>query len=308
MTNMLFLLKLVILLLLSSFFSWSVLLIDYSLAKKSKKTNRFLRELVLLLLLVAPESALAFFLVSLFGGEAVLGMVMGSFLLILLLVPGLLAIIRGSLLIGGKILYKDAFLGFLFVSLPLLFLLDKQLSSSEGWVLMGVGLALLIFHFGNRLTRFKVKIPKANWGLMILGGGFFVLSFCLIISLVASIDIKVSPFLQGLFLFSLPVCLSEIVLSLFRRSKKQKTKIVFDHLFFSLAFSATFILGLTAILFPFRVSSLTSYLWSTIFFLIGFALFYFFAWSKKRIDRREGVLLIFVFLLMIVMEMLVGGF
>ena len=305
---MFFLLRLIILLLLSSFFSWSVLLIDYSLAKKSKKTNQFLRELILLLLLVGPESVLAFFLVSLFGGEAVLGMVMGSFLLILLLIPGLLAVIRGSLLIKGKILYKDAFLGFLFVSLPFLFLLDKQLSSGEGWVLMGVGLALLIFHFGSRLTRLKIKIPKVNWGLMILGGGFLILSFWLIISLVTSIDAKVSPFLHGLFLFSLPVCLSEIVLSLFRKSDKQKTRIVFDHLFFSLAFSATFILGLTAIIFPFRISNLISYLWSTVFFLIGFALFYFFAWSKKRIDRVEGILLIFVFLLMMVMEMLGGGF
>jgi len=302
-----FLLKLIILLLLSLFFSWSVLLIDHSLAKKSKKTNRFLRELVLSLLLVGPELVLAFFLVSLFGGEAVLGMAMGSFLLILLLIPGLLAVARGSLLIGGKILYRDAFLGFLFVSLPLLFLLDKQLSSNEGWILMGIGLAFLIFHFGNRM-RFKIKISGVNWSLMALGGVFFILSFWLIISLIISIDAKVPPFLYGLFLFSLPVCLPELILSLFKKSDEQKTKIVFDHLFFSLAFSATFILGLTAIVFPFRISGLVSYLWSTVFFLVGFALFYFFAWSKKRIDREEGILLIFVFLLMMVMEIWGGGF
>ena len=305
---MFFLLKLIILLLLSLFFSWSALLIDCSLAKKNKKTNQFLRELVLLFLLVGPESVLAFFLVSLFGGEAVLGMVMGSFLLILLLIPGLLAIIRGSLLIEGKILRKDAFWGFLLASLPFLFLLDKQLSSNEGWMLMGGGLVFLIFHFGNKVTQLKIKTSKVNWGLMILGGGFFILSFWLIISLVASVNTKVSPFLNGLFLFSLPVCLSELVLSLFRKSDKQKTKIIFDHLFFSLAFSATFILGLTAAVFPFRISSLVSYLWSTIFFLIGFALLYFFAWSKKRIDREEGVLLVFVFLLMMVIEMWGVGF
>jgi len=305
-----FLLKLIILLLLSSFFSWSVLLIDCSLGgrtQRSAPTNRLLRELVLPFLLVGPELVLALFLVSLFGGEAVLGMVMGSFLLILLLVPGLLAIIRGPLLIEGKILYKDAFGGFLFVSLPLLFLLDKRLSSSEGWILMGIGLAFLIFHFVSKLTRFKMKIPKFNWSLMVLGGGFLVLSFWLIIGLAVSINIKVSPFLHGLFLFSLPVCLSELALSLFRRRDRQKTKIVFDHLFFSLAFSATFVLGLTAIVSPFRISSLVSYLWLTIFLLIGFALFYFFAWSKRRIDRQEGVLLVFVFLLTIIMEMLVGG-
>ena len=52
---------------------------------------------------------------------------------------------------------------------------------------------------------------------------------------------------------------------------------------------------------PFEIASFSAYLCTVIFVLLAFALFYFFAWSKRKIERFEGMaLILFYFLAVLV--------
>ena len=81
---------------------------------------------------------------------------------------------------------------------------------------------------------------------------------------------------------------------------QEKKLILSDGILAPLIFNATFLLGLASWWAPFRLQEIASYLWLTIFFLAAFMLFYFLAWSKRQIDRLEGVVFLLFFILFVV--------
>jgi len=239
-----------------------------------------------------------FFVFSLFLGyfnhqEAVLGMVMGSFLVVFLLVAGVLATLRGPLHLRGQFWYQKLWGEFLLVSLPLLFLMDKRLSRLEGLILFVLGVAFFFISFRDRFSSFS--FPKIK-------GGIFILSFWAIFVLLLFwfffLNISSFSFRQGLFFLSFLLGGGEVILNL-KKGTLARWRFTFDRLFDDLVFMALIILGLTGIIFPFAVQDLGAYLLSNLFFLLAFLLFLFFSWTKRRIDFFEGLLLVLVFILMV---------
>ncbi|MDD3679740.1 MAG: hypothetical protein PHX72_02710 [Candidatus Shapirobacteria bacterium] len=289
-----------VLFLLLLFFCWSLFLLVSPVKKKKLDL-----ESSLFLLMIAPEILLTLILLLFSLGEAVLGLVMGVNLISFLLIPGLVAVFRGQVKIKVKNLRLDFLAVFLITSLPLIFLKNFQLSSNEGLVLLLVAAFLFGWRWKLPILLYK-KITERrfswrwNWQFFLgscLAVIFFLLSLLTLFSL--PLKINLSLFALGLLPFALMVSLPEILINL--QLTENKPLVFLDGLLVPLVFNTTFILGLTAFLSPFKVANLTGYLRAVILFLIGFALFYFFAWSKKRIDRIEGIVLVLYFFLSLVM-------
>jgi Ca2+/Na+ antiporter len=281
--------------LLVLFFSWSLFLMVPS--KKKQEVNL---ESPLFLLMVAPEIFLALILALASFGEAVLGLVMGVNLLSFLLVPGLVALFRGQAKVVVKNLRLDFLAVFLIVSLPLIFLRNLQLSRIEGFFLLAIGILLFVWYWRLPALIYKIilgKRARITWRLL-LGILLSTIFFLFSVLTVFSLEIDPPLFILGLLPLALIVSLPEILVNL--ELTKRKPLVFLDGLLIPLVFNVTLVLGLAAFLSPFRVGELSAYFRSVLLFLLGFALFYFLAWSKKRIDRREGAVLVLFFFLSLV--------
>lgn len=291
-----FLNQVIVLFLFILFFSWSLFLLVST--KKRKKINLESR---FFWLMVAPETFLVLLLTLFFWGEAILGLVMGINLISFLLIPGLVALFRGQTKIEIKNLRLDFLSVFLVAALPLIFLKDFQLSRNEGLVLLIIGamlfgwrwrLPVLIY---RALVKKRLKIGwRAALGLL-LSAIFFLLSLLVVFSL----ERNFSAFVLGLLPLALIVSLPEILVNL--ELTENKPLVFLDGLLIPLVFNTTLILGAAAFVSPFRVTDLSGHLRSVLLFLIGFAVFYFFSWSKKKIDRLEGLILVLYFFLSLVL-------
>jgi len=266
-------LKIILTFLLAGFFSWAVLLLGQGGKRRA------------LAAMILPEFLLALILAPLGLSEVVLGLSLGSVLIFFLLLPGLVAVRQGKIICHDEFLLNQLLLAFLSLCLPLIFLLDKKMSRGEGLALLLLGCFFLALKSkGN-------KAGKIFWPKLILGLVFFLLSFALLVTVVGSFSFP-SLFAAGFLLLSLPVCLPEIVLF-----SSSRAKISFDQFLAPLFLENTFILGIAGFFSPFEVVSLSSYLWAVILILVSFALFYFFSWSKRKIERFEGVALVLFYLL-----------
>ncbi len=285
-----FLNQFIVLFLLVLFFSWSLFLLVSP--KKRKKVSL---ESPFLLLMIAPEIFLALILALASSGEAVLGLVMGINLISFLLIPGLVALFRGKTKVEIKNLRLDFLAVFLIAALPLVFLRDFQLSREEGLFLLIVGAFLFGWRWRLPALIYKTitkKRSKINWQVL-LGFLLSIIFFLLSLLTVFSLEINLSLFALGLLPLALIVSLPEILINL--ELTKKNPLVFFDGLLVPLVFNVTFVLGLVAFWSPFRVEGLSAYLRSVLLFLLGFAVFYFFAWSKKEINKREGVILLLYF-------------
>ena len=286
----------IVLFLLVLFFSWSLFLLVSTKRKKEVSL-----ESGLFLLMVAPEAFLVLLLVPASLGETVLGLVMGVNLISFLLIPGLVALFRGQTKIKVKNLRLDFLSVFLVTALPLIFLKNFQLSRNEGLILLMVGallfgwrwrLPILVYRV---LAKKRLKVDRRRVLGLLLAIIFFLLSLMVVFSL----QVSLSVFVLGLLPLALIVSLPEILINL--ELTENKPLVFLDGLLIPLVFNTTVILGLAAFLSPFKVSSLSAYLRCVLLFLVGFAIFYFFSWSKKKIDRIEGLILVLYFFLSLVL-------
>jgi len=290
-----FLGQFIILLLLVLFFSWSL-----SLMVPSRKRQEISLESPLFLLMVAPEVFLAFTLALASFGEAVLGLAMGVNLISFLLIPGLVALFRGQVKVVVKNLRLDFFAVFLIVSLPLIFLGNLQLSRLEGLFLLAIGILLFGWHWHLPSLVYELifkRRVKITWRVL-LGVLLSIIFFLFSVLMVFSLEIDPPLFILGLLPLALIVSLPEILVNL--ELTKKKPLVLLDGLLIPLVFNVTLVLGLAAFLSPFKIGELSAHFRSVLLFLLGFTLFYFFAWSRKRIDRKEGVALVLFFFLSLV--------
>jgi len=235
--------------------------------------------------MILPEIFLSLILAPLGLSEVVLGLVLGSALIFFLMLPGVVALRQGKVVCRDEFLLSQLLWAFLSLCLPLVFLLDKSISRREGLVLLSLGCFFLA------LKNKSGKGGKIFWPKLILGLVFFLLSFSLLATVAGSFSFP-SLFAAGFVFLSLPVCLPEIVLF-----SSSRTKASFEQFLTPLVLGNTLILGMASFFSPFEIANLPAYLWAVIFVLLAFAIFYFFAWSKRKIERFEGVALILFYFL-----------
>lgn len=248
-----------------------------------------------------------------------LGTIIGSNISDISLVIGGAAVIGGSFSIAGEFIKIDIFSVFLVGVMPLMLLLDNQLSRVDGLIL------LLIYGMYNfSLLNRRVDRPAGRQGKLLrkmwqtnnrrrtgkwlawlfLGAAMLVFSADMIIKtgVVVAKLAGVPMFLIGLFFLAIGTSLPELSFEIGAVKRKQVGMVLGD-LFGSVVANSTLILGLVVLINPIKLEAgLNAYLLAAAAFGVMFLLFWLFVKTKKKLERWEGLVLIAVYLAFAMLE------
>lgn len=243
-----------------------------------------------------------------------LGNVIGSNIADLSLVAGGASLLGGSLLVKGSFLERDFFYTFLAGVAPLFLLYDGTLSRIDGLVL------ILIYGFYNVTVLKQKKTEKEgvlttifrrlqrkktgrDFGIIFLSAALLLFSADLLVKIASKMafSFNIPLLLIGIFVVGVGTSLPELAFET-RAVLARQSSMFFGNLLGSVVANSTLIIGLTAFISPIKIQIFEEYLLASLFFGIIFLLFYIFVKSKKRLDRWEGVVLIFAYLVFLFLE------
>ena len=245
------------------------------------------------------------------NGELSLGNVIGSNIIDLTLVVGILALLRKGIRVETKAVRTDTLYMFLVAVLPLvLVLFGGSLDKMDGFILLGA-----FFVYVIRLFSQQKKFSEEEIVMRISHGEFVknvVVSCFSIVLLLASANFLVGssaslasdllspPILVGLFLISIGTTLPELIFGSGAILMKHKY-MAFGDIIGSVVANNTLVLGLVAILSkdPLQPNILI-FMMSAFFMVVVAFLFTTFVEVEKHILWQEGVALILMYVLFVI--------
>jgi cation:H+ antiporter len=276
-----------------------------------------LSQFVISFFLLAFGTSLPELVTSLFaalkGDELPLGIVFGSNIANLALIPGILALVGGGFALHHHRITRDVFIASLIAIAPLLMLLDRVLSRLDGLILLGIFLLYLRWLLRHERTP-ALPPTEANLGRALRAIITFLLALIVVLGssylLVAiarqlAADWQLPLLLVGLFLIALSTSLPELITSLTALVRRWQD-IVLGNLLGSTVANAAAILGLAALVHPIYLRNFSSLLWVSLFLLCTLLAFGVFARTAHRISRLEGMLLVALYLLYGSVQLILG--
>lgn len=273
--------------------------------------NEFITAFFLLAVATSiPEMAVA--VVSALHGVPQLsfGNLIGANIVVLSLMLGSAAVFSGKLSIHKALHKDDFFLTLIMVGLPIPFFVNGHISRTEG-LLMMIAYGYFLLHFfwrrrAYRRTSDEARISKRTMRqdiaiFFISVVALLVISYVLVhISLQAAAAIGVPILVVGLLMIAVGTNVPEVtfVLKQARRRDAKDKHIAMGVLLGSVVFN-TPTLGLLAFIQPFSISDIRA-VWVTAAMLVTvlYAI-WIFVLSGKKLSRREGGMLILLYLLFV---------
>lgn len=248
-----------------------------------------------------------------------LGNVIGANIANLSLVIGGAALIGGTLKVQGSFLNRDVFYAFLAGAAPMLLLIDKTLSRTDGLILLAIYLfyQAVIFRqqdkgaatgegIANRLIhRISLRGTKKEifWILVGIVALLFSANMLVGLGLKVALVLNLPILVVGMVWIAIGTTLPELIFEA-EAIKKHQPEMAFGNLLGSIVANATLVLGLVALISPIKIEAFAQYLLATIAFILVFGLFYLFIRTKRRLERWEGVVLVVVWLIFVLAEFL----
>jgi cation:H+ antiporter len=240
-----------------------------------------------------------------------LGNVMGANFVNLTLVVGLSAIFAGSLSGDGRISSRNFWLIFLLSMLPVFLATDGIISRGDATILLGafVLYILKIFRDGQYFHRELGEGLEDNLSLFsrvfkYLGQFIFGILLLLLSSFLliwASKAMVQEYFKNGLLAFgvlyiAIGTALPELVFGI-RSSLAGQPQAMFGNAIGSVAFNATAVIGLVALINPIKVDiDSQNFLVIAAFLFFAFTLFHLFVYTRHAMSRKEGIILVLLYI------------
>jgi cation:H+ antiporter len=245
-----------------------------------------------------------------------LGTVIGSNIANLTLVGGIAALLGKGLKIKSKSIRKDAFWMVGITILPIaLMAIGKELSRIDAVILLGV----LIFYIRRLVMRrkqyrvkFKEKVSRFGVvGYSIVFAGSLVLLYFTSRYVVYSgsalaFDLNMPAIFIGLFFIAIGTSLPELVFQS-RAALQGRSEMALGDLIGSVIINSTLVLGIVALITPIT-ANLFLFLTSSFFMIIVCFLFAVFLESGKGITWKEGLVLLFMYVLFLIVELNLKSF
>jgi len=255
--------------------------------------------------------------------QVVLGNVLGSNIANVSLVIGGAAIAGGKLRVAGETLKRDLYLVFGVAVLPLLLIADSTLSRADGVVLLIV-YVLFVTTVLKKHTRaigkhvmeespvkrlFLAVAKRGGRGDLVrflLGVVGLLLSSHMIVQLseMIALGLGLPILIIGLFLVAIGTSLPELVFEM-KAVVSGQIGMVWGDLLGSVVANATLVLGLSSVIAPMKLNGtgLAPYSLAIGSFVMLYSLFVYFARSKSRLERWEGVVLLLLYFGFVVLEL-----
>jgi len=251
--------------------------------------------------------------------QLVLGNVIGSNIANLSIVLGGAAFISGAVKATDEFLKREVFHTFLAGSLPLLLLLDQELSRVDGLILLAVygfyNYTVLhekrkqlvkghMEHGGVPLWRrfwYRISDQKTeqSFGILFIAVAVVIFSADVLVRVAEQLALffDLPILLIGLFIVALGTSLPELSFEIAAIAKKQ-ANMAFGNILGSVVANSTLVLAVATFISPIKLDGgLRVYLLATLAFILIFFLFWLFVRTEKKLDRWEGVVLVMVYLL-----------
>ncbi|MBP9670594.1 sodium:calcium antiporter [Candidatus Woesebacteria bacterium] len=251
---------------------------------------------------------------AVYRGEAdlMVGNLIGATLVLFLLVIPLLAITGRGVNLPKDLSRRNMLLSLLTIIAPAIMIVDRQLSLFEGIFLVVLYLALFIMLgreanlFQQFIKKIKTKTIHHSHRLLklVLGLGLIFISSQQIVSSAEyfATALNWSPFIVGLLLLSIGTNIPELSLVLRSVVGKQQDIALADYV--GSAAGNTLLIGI------FTIGNMGSILLPNhatqriILTVVSLILFYLFARSRKVLSRKEGFVLLALYVIFVVLELM----
>jgi cation:H+ antiporter len=239
------------------------------------------------------------------------GTIIGSNIIALTIVVGIAAFLSKGLKLPGAVLQRAAFDASIITLLPLLLILDRELSRIDGVIL----LLVLLFYFRQLLSqeeRFtkvvvnsifkrnddKTKLFLRNLGIFVIGVSLLLASAEGIVFSATKLAEFLDVFLVsvGIIIVALGTSLPEIIFG-FKSITMGREEMILGNVIGSVVINSTFILGVVALVSPFNVITLYPYVTGIIFTTITALFFMIFSRTHEAISTKEAFFLLIIYIL-----------
>lgn len=252
--------------------------------------------------------------------DIILGSIFGANIIDLTLILGLVAVISGRIKLQGYDIFSATRItNLLLISFPLLLILDGVLTRLDGILLIAafvLGAAwLLMIQRRNKIFSTQV-LPTRNKNhsvkffiqyvfLFIFGAALLIFaSYFIVISATnLSIILHLPEIIIGLFLLGIGTSLPELSFGI-RSATLGSGSLSVANLFGAVVLNSTLILGVASIIHPVYTTAPSVFWLSAAFLLISVLLAYSFLYTKNFLVRREGVILVFIYIIFIIVQLM----
>lgn len=243
-----------------------------------------------------------------------LGNIIGSNFVNLTFILGLVAIVSKGLRVESRIAKKNTWIIFFIALVPLVMLLDKEISSGEGFLLLII-FGWYIWYILKQKDAFKHRINQIRQTTttqykLLRTIFYFILSVAILVlsawgiveiaKLVAQ-ELYIPLALISIILVAIGTSLPEMVFGIKAAITKHEGMSL-GNLIGSVVVNSTFILGITAIISPIRLENLNVILIGAGFMLLGIILANIFLSSGRKVSVKEGWILVGLYILFLVAE------
>jgi cation:H+ antiporter len=212
---------------------------------------------------------------------------------------------RGSILMGSIGL------------LPLLLILDGELSRIDGCILLLTFIFYLTWLF-DREELFKrvyndVEPTLLNFGNFLKDMAIFGVSVVLLLLASQGVVAAAAFFAEflgiglgiiGIILVGAGTALPEVYFSI-RAGRAGETKMVLGNLMGCVVITSTLVLGLVALISPVRITDFSPFGAARLFLLVSVLFFILISRTKSQISKKEGIALILIYAAFVVFEVLI---
>lgn len=288
------------------------------------RISRFLklREFIVAFILMAFATSIPEFFVGISAAlngisELSLGNILGANIINLTLAVGLAVLFLGGLEIERETVRRGSILMGTIGLLPLLLILDGELSRIDACVLLLAFIFYVSWLF-DREELFKkiydnVEPTIVNFGNFIKDLVFFIGSVALLLISSQGIVQSAAFFadflgiglgIVGIFLVGAGTALPEVYFSI-RAGRAGETKMILGNLMGCVVITSTLVLGLVALISPIRIADFSPFAATRIFLLISVLFFLLISRTRNQISKKEGFALILIYAAFIIFETLI---
>ncbi len=240
-----------------------------------------------------------------------LGNLIGGNIIILTLIIGIFALKNGGFDLKRDFSIHEIIYSLLVILAQIAVVFDGSLIFIEG-VLLIVMYALFMIYMIKKVGLSSVKkihinkeinknIVLAVIGLLLL---IIIANFAVDEAVYLGNMISIPPIILGLIIFSLGTNLPEIIISLTSKAGED-SNLAFGNFIGSAMFN-TFTLGLLIVIMPFEAVNIHKIIPALIVLVIIIFMFGYFAYTDKKVTRREGIFMIATFIIYILFEFLIN--
>lgn len=278
--------------------------------------------------LLALSTSLPELIVSISAGlrgasTLALGNVVGSNIANITLVLGGAAMIAYGLRASDQFVKTEVFYVFMAGSLPLLLLVDGSLTRVDGGLLLIVYMVYVVGALKKKSMRERAEVlayvplwrrtlvtlhkPRVERGLIHLIGAsvLLVLAADMIVrlALILAKMWQIPELVVGLFIIGLGTSLPELVTEI-KAVRHREVSMAYGNILGSVVANSTLILGIALVLSPINKVSMWPYSLAVSTFILVYGLFWYFVWTKHRLDRWEGGMLVGAYVVFMLLELL----